>query len=392
VIRTVGRKLPPVWLAAAALAAGWGAVYTVARWTLFFAILPIHEDARITYAAAAAGLRFGWASIYDQASLRLMSAPFPLDQQRIDSTTQYSNTPLLAWIFAPLTAVPEPVAYGLWTLVSLGALVWAWYIVAPYTGLAKITLLLLALALWPVLLSFYFGQPIIMVLALVATSWWLCNHDRPLAGGAVLAVALVLKPHIVFLVPLALLAGGRYRAVIGCVAAGVVLGLAILVTLGPSGMASWSDTLKNRQGEAAYDASYTLASMVGLGPVTYFMWTLQAAAALVVARLRRAELEIVFAVGVLGSVCAGIYLHPADYSMLILAAWLVLRTAPNMWHRVWLLMGIATMQLLTLGPPTLQLLWDAAWLVILVFSSYAGSGASAPATRQEAASAVRAGT
>jgi hypothetical protein len=380
-----------LWLAAAAVAAGWGAVYTIARWTLFFVLVPIHEDARITYVAAEAGIRYGWSMIYDLPTLRSLSSPFPVDQHTVDSTNTYINTPLWAWLFAPLTAVPEPVAYGLWTLLSLAALVWAWYIAAPYGGLAKITLLLLALAMWPVLLSFYFGQPTIVLLGLVATAWWLCVHDRPLAAGVALALATALKPHLVIIVPVALLATGRYRPVIGWAAGGTVLGIATLFALGPTGLMSWWHALRLVQSDPA-NAYYTLGSLLGFGPLTYAMLALQGAAAVVIARWRRTELEIVFAAGVLGSVSAAVYLHQADYSMLVLAGWLVLRTSPPLWHRLWLLIGVFTMQALTMGPPTPQLIWDAAWLAILLVSSFVGSGASAPATRPTTASAARVDT
>jgi Glycosyltransferase family 87 len=358
-----------MWLAAAAVAAAWGAVYCFARWTVFFVLLPIHEDVRITYVAAEAGLRYGWSTIYDLGTLRALSTAFPASQHHIDSSATYINPPLWAWLFAPLTLFSEPVAYLLWSIVSLAALVWAWYIAAPYAGLAKITLLLLAVAMWPVLLSFYFGQPTIVMLGLVATAWWLCTRDRPLAAGAALALATALKPQVVFLVPLALLVSGRYRVAIGGAAAGVALTVATIITLGPTGLMSWWQALKLVQGDPAH-AYYTLAFLFGFGPVTYALWAVQGVAALLIARWRRAELEIVFAAGILGSVAVAFHLHQADYSMLILAAWLVLRTSPPLWHRMWLLIGIATMQAVTLGPPTLELLWDAGWLGILAASSF----------------------
>jgi hypothetical protein len=360
---------PPLWLAAAAVAAAWGAVYCIARWTVFYALLPIHEDVRITYVAAEAGLRYGWSAIYDLPTLRALSSVFPASQHHIDSSATYINPPLWAWLFAPLTLFSEPVAYALWSLVSLAALVWAWHIAAPYTGLARATLLLVAVAMWPVLLSFYFGQPTIVMLGLVATAWWLCARDRPLAAGVALALATALKPQIVFLVPVALLVSGRYRPFIGWAAAGAVLTLATAVTLGPAGLTSWWQALKLVQGDSAH-AYYTLAYLFGFGPLTYLLWAIQATAAMLVARWRRAELEVVFAAGILGSVAVAFHLHQADYSMLILAAWLVLRTSPPLWHRIWLLAGIATLQSVTLGPPTLELIWDAGWLAILVVTSY----------------------
>lgn len=374
---------PPLWLAAAALASGWGAVYTILRWTVFYIAFPLHMDVRIWYVAAEAGLRYGWATIYDLDTLRSLSSSFPAGEHYINASAAYPYPPLLAWLFVPLTAVSEPVAYLLWTLISLGALVWAWYIAAPYQGLPKLTLLLLAIAMWPVLLSFYFGQAIIVMLALVATAWWFCAQERPLAAGIALALATALKPQLVILIPLALLASGRYQAVIGWMVGCALLGVASIVALGPSGLMGWWQSLKYVQADPAHTAS-TLVYMFGLGPLTYALWAVEGAAALVIARWRRSELEIVFAAGILGSVAVSFHLHQADYSMLILAGWLVLRTAPSLWHCVWLLVGILTMQAMTLAPPPPQLIWDAGWLGILMFSTSSRRGAPAPATQRAA--------
>ncbi len=101
---------------------------------------------------------------------------------------------------------------------------------------------------------------------------------------------------------------------------------------------------------------------------------------------------MVFAAGLLGSLAVSVHLHLYDYSTLVLAAWLFLRTDPPLWQRLWLLVGVLTMQALALGLPAPQLIWDAGWLAILVVSSFFGSGASGPATRPAAASGAHAGT
>jgi hypothetical protein len=364
-------RRPPLWLAAAAVAAGWGAVYSIGRWIVLFALGPVHEDIRFTYVAAEAGLRYGWSTIYDPATLRSLSVSFPPGEQVIGSHLTYINPPLLAWLFAPLTAVSEPVAYAVWTALSFGALVWAWHLAAPYTGLAKFTLLLLVLALWPVLLAFYSGQPSVVLFLLVTLAWWLSAHERPLAAGAALALATFLKPQAVALIPLALLVSGRYRHVVGWVLLCAALGLASIVTLGPSGLLGWWHSLQDVQADPAH-ASNTLARLFGLGPLTYALWALQGMIALFVAWRRRRELEIVFAVGILGSAAVAFHFHEWDYTLLVLAAWLVLRTSPPRWHRLFLLAGVLPMQLMTYGPsfPGLdliapQLVWDAAWLAIL---------------------------
>jgi hypothetical protein len=87
---------------------------------------------------------------------------------------------------------------------------------------------------------------------------------------------------------------------------------------------------------------------------------------------RRRDLEVVFAAGILGSATVAFHFHEWDYTLLVLAAWLVLRTSPSRRHRLWLAVGILPMQLMTYGPAAAglaliapQLLWDAGWLVVL---------------------------
>jgi Glycosyltransferase family 87 len=385
------RSRPPLWLAAAAVASAWGAVYDVGRWVFSYVTYPVHEDVRIWYVAAEAGLRYGWSTIYNLDTLRALSASFPNGQTNIDSSTAYVSPPLLAWLFAPLTALPEPVAYGLWAGLSLLALAWAWHVCAPYAGIAKLALLFLGLALWPVMDAFYRGQPVIIVLALVVGAWWLTARDRQVAAGAVLAVATALKPQLVFLVPAALLVSGRYRVVVSWAAVCAVLAGAFAVSLGPAGLMSWWNALTVLESNAEH-AYFTLAYLFGFGPLTYVLLVVQGAVALAIAWRRRRDMDVVFAVGLVGSLTASIHLHLYDYSSLALAAWLILRTSPPLWHRLWLLVGVVTMQALALGLPAPQLIWDAGWLAILVVSSFFGSGASAPATRPAIASDARAGT
>jgi hypothetical protein len=385
------RARPPLWLAAAALAAGWGAIYDIGRWIFAFATFPAHEDVRIYYVAAQAGLRYGWATIYDIPTLRSLSSGFAGGQTNIDSSATYISPPLLAWLFIPLSALSEPAAYALWAALSLAALIWMWQIAAPYQRLAKVALLLLAVALWPVLDAFYRGQPVLVLLALVAAAWWLTKGDRHLAAGVALAFATALKPQVVYLVPLALLASGRYRVVLAWAGACVVLAITFVVSLGQAGLQSWWQSLQlvESNGEHAY---FTLAYLFGFGPLTYALLAVFGIVALAIAWRRKDDLEMVFAAGLLGSLAVSVHLHLYDYATLVLAAWLVLRISPPLWHRLWLLAGVVTMQALALGWPVPQLVWDTGWLAILVVSSFFGSGAAGPATRPATSSGARAGT
>jgi len=357
---------PPLWLAAGAVASGWAAVYSIGRWIAYFVQHPIHEDVRLIYVAAEAGTRYGWSTIYNEGTLRTLSSSFPADDRTIDSVLTYLHPPLLAWTFAPLTVFPEPVAYVLWTAISVAALVFAWHLAAPYQGLAKLTLLLVAIGLWPVMQAFYYGQPTFLVIALVAVAWWLIRREQMLAAGIALALATALKPQVVFMIPICLLVAGRFKAVVGWAGACAVLAALSAVALGPAGLASYWEALRLGQADVGH-TFFTVAYLFGLhlGPATYAVLAVQGIACLYVAWSRREDLDIVFAAGLLGTLMVSIHLHQPDYSNLVLAAWLVLRGTPSLAHRLWFGVGIVTMQVLTLGQPVPQLLWDAGWLTIL---------------------------
>ena len=255
-------------------------------------------------------------------------------------------------------------AYLAWTLLSLGLLVWMWHVAAPYDGLAKLTLLLAALALWPVMEVFFYGSPTLVLLALVTLAWWLMRREQMLAAGVALAFATVLKPQVLLMVPVCLLFAGRIRTVLGWAAGCVLLGAASVAALGMTGLAGFWQALQAVQSDTGH-AYFTIAYLTGLGAVTYAILALQGAACVVVAWRRRDDLDVVFAVGLLGSLMVSFHLHQPDYVNLLVAAWFVLRGNPSWFHRGWLALGFVTMQLLTVGLPAPQLVWDVVWLAIL---------------------------
>ena len=357
---------PPLWLAAAAVASFWAAVFGFVRLTKVFLGDPYANDFRVFYAAAKVGLDAGWSHIYDGGLLRGASASFPIQDSTIDSAHYYVNPPLLAWIIAPLTAVPEPVAFALWTALGLAAFVVAWAVASPFKGLARITLLLLGLALWSVNESLRFGQPTLLLMALVAIAWQQTRQERPVMAGALLAVAVMLKPQDVILVPVALLVSGRMPVFISFVGWAAALSIVSVLSVGSVGINEYIGAAVIVQADRMhyYD---TAAYVFGVGPGAYAAELGLGVLAMAVAYLRRTELEIVFALGILGSVMASPHMHELDYSVDLLAAWLVLRTGPPLVHRFWLLAGVPACQFtaLAIGNPLAELLWQVGWLGIL---------------------------
>ncbi|HET9781465.1 MAG TPA: glycosyltransferase family 87 protein [Candidatus Dormibacteraeota bacterium] len=372
-------KRPPLWLAAAAIASLWAGAHAIAVWIFLFMAMPVHEDARLIYVAAQAGLRHGWSTMYDQPTLRALSVSFPPGQQTIDAVYTYVHPPLVAWLFAPLTMFSEPFAYLLWTVLSFAALIFAWHIAAPYTGIAKAVLLLTAIGLWPLVSAFYYGQPITYVIACVVGSWWLATHDRPLAAGAALALATALKPQLMWMLPVALLAAGRMRIVIGWVAGCAVMAALFVVALGSSGVASWVNALALNQADPAHTVN-TLIHLFGLGPLTIVLWALFGLGAIAVAYRQRRDVDMVFTAGLVGTALVTFHFHELDYSVLILAAWFFLRTSPPIWERLWLIAGIGALELLAVASfagaawdipsHAAVIVWLASWLGILVVASF----------------------
>jgi len=368
-------RRPPLALAAATVAAAWGAIYSLGRWVVGYVTIPIHDDVRYDYVAAQAGLRYGWSKIYNLDILRQLSAGFPAPQNTIHPGGTFINPPLLAWLWAPLVVFPEPVAYLIWTVLGLAALVWAWYLAAPYSGLGKLAMLLAGLALWPVMEAFYFGQPTMFVLALVATSWWLMRRESMVWAGIALAVATTLKPQVVIMIPVCLLAAGRLKPLVAYAATGALITAVSALSLGASGLNDFWQTLKWIQTDAGH-SFFTVAFLFGMGPLTYTVLAVQGAACVFVAWRRRDDLDIVFALGLLGSLMVAFHLHQPDYSNLLLAAWFVLRGTTSLAHKAWLGLGFVTMQVLTMGNPAPQLVWNAIWLG--AFLAFGGSSQTLP--------------
>src|ERR1700682_3172095 len=160
-------QLPPLGLAASALAAGLLAAFGGVRGLGHFLSDPNAEDFRLQLVAARIGITNGWSHIYDFDLQRAASAGIG----PIDSIHLFVNPPPTAWIAAPLAGLPVSTGYLIWTLISLAAFVAAWWLVFPGSRLAGVTVLLVSLALWPVHYQFWLGQWGAVTLALLALLW-----------------------------------------------------------------------------------------------------------------------------------------------------------------------------------------------------------------------------
>lgn len=347
--------LPPLWLAASAMAAAITVVFGVQRWIAHFAVDPTGEDTRVWIVAARIGLAHGWSRIYD---LDLQRA------QAIDLAHIYLSPPPAAWLITPLAGLPVPSSYLIWTLVNLAGLCVVCWMVCPGTRFVRLTVLLVSLAIWPMHYQFWQGQWVVADVVFLALAWWLLDRDRPLLAGAMLAIPFFFKPQDVALVPLALVISGRWRPVASFAVVGGVLASASAASLGAHGLGAWMNDLALARANP-FTGPMTFSTLLGRGAAATAVEVALGVLALGLAWYRRDRLDLVFALGLVGTTASASYLHEDDVAILVLAAWIMLRGRPSIVQRGWLLAGIAAAQFISLGLAIPMLLWEAGWIGVL---------------------------
>jgi glycosyl transferase family 87 len=324
--------------AAGAVTAVLFALFDLYQWALAYAGDKFHNDFTFYYTAARIGLLHGWPHIYDlqlqQAYLDALGSGI-----HIAELARYISPPPVAWAAAPLTVLPYTAALGAWTIMLLAAVVLTWRLAAPGAGLARLIYVAAALGWLPVIYALQLEQPGPFVALGVAASYALLRANRQVWAGVALG-ALALKPQLAFLVPIALLAAGRYRAFLASAAALGFLAVASMMSLGTGGIADYMDRLSFAS-SVPVNREFTIAPLIGNLAVTRGVQVLIAIWSLaLVYRMRNRGPEWIFIPALVGGLLASPYLHLDDFLMLGLAGWLVLRTKTASWTWAYVL-GLA---------------------------------------------------
>ena len=321
-----------------------------------------HEPPGIDFhtykAAAVVGLEQGWSHIYDQAVVAVA-------QKQLDpgeASQPFLSPPTVAWLAAVLVPLPYTPSYYVWAVLMLaayaGALAWS----ISSRGIARWILIGAAIAPWWVLEAVRVGQVVPLVAASLAVSWRLLREDRNVAAGLVLSL-LLLKPNTAFVVPLAVLAAGRFRTFATLSAAGAFLAVIALITVGGEGAFDYWSQLTGSLPTGA-DA-LTLERALGFtGPAITVLRIVIIVAVLVAAfRLRRSP-GLVLVAGIVGSLIAVPYLHASDLCLLAVAAVIVWEERPVLAWRVPVAVGwLLTSPYVIFGPPLQR--WPLAELAFL---------------------------
>ncbi len=365
-------RRPPIWLAA----------YTVVLviWLLglylplFFAAFPRTIDSldfSNYYAGARIGMEHGWNRIYDlglqqQVFYQLHPAADVFDWRRY-----FVSPPPVAWLVAPLAPLPLVPAFWIFAGLSAAAFGAAGWLAVPGRGIGRVALFLTAACTFPVLIAIQTGQVVPLIAAATVLAWWLARRGREVLAGLVL-VALVLKPQVAIVVPVALLVAGRRRLFLAWLVGAALLTAAALASLGGQGLEQLRAELSLEQGQGA-NLAWTLAGLFGSGPVTLGLELACGGAALVIAyRLRGRGLDLVVVAGILGTLLTAPYHNPSDFAILAPAAWLYLRSTVPLWQWAWLAVGLLATYLAAGFGPALLLVFTLGWLVLLAVEAGRG--------------------
>ena len=318
-----GNRWRNLGVAAAAPAAVLFAAWDLYKWLEAYASDHFHNDLTFYLAAARIGVTHGWGSIYD-LSLQQVELDAMGSRIHIAELARYISPPPVAWLALPLTPLPYDVAYWVWSALLLVALAWTWYLAAPGPGHVRFLHLVAALGWLPVIYGLQLGQPGLLVALGVAGSYALLRSGRQFPAGLALGV-IVLKPQLAFLIPIALLVSGRYRAFAGAAAVLAFLAVASAINVGPGGIATYQERLSFAAG-VPVNRELTLDVFIGNVMVTRLIQVTIAIWALALAyRLRKGPIEWIFVIALVGGLLASPYLHLDDLVMLGLAGWLFLR-------------------------------------------------------------------
>lgn len=294
---------------------------------------PIGIDFHTYLAAATVGVHQGWSLIYDQSLVAAAQKQLVPDQ----IAQPFLSPPTDAWLTAPLTLLPYWTAYWIWAALTLGvfafSLVWA----ARSKGLMRWIIAAAALAPWWALHAVNLGQVSPLVAAGVVLATRLVRERRDPAAGLALTL-LYLKPNTAFLVPVALLVAGRYRAFVTWAAAGVVIAVVAFASMGIGGVNAYLSQLTGTLPEGASNLTLEGAFGVG-GTLALTLRAVIAAVTLVTAYRFRHSPGLAIAVGVLGSLLVVPYLHGSDLCLFSAAAWIVWEERTGVQWRLALAVG-----------------------------------------------------
>jgi hypothetical protein len=152
---------------------------------------------------------------------------------------QYDNPPLGAWLLQPLTYLTPHVALAAFLLLTAIAVGAAGWLLRHHLSRDPRHLLIgiLAFASLPAAMTFAYGQWDGLLALAVTGAYVALQRDRQVLAGMLIAV-LLLKPQLIWLVPIVVIIAGSWRLLCGIMIGAFAFGLSSIAILG------WTDTFQ----------------------------------------------------------------------------------------------------------------------------------------------------
>ena len=198
-----------------------------------------HQDFLSFYLGGLTARKAGFSHLYDvdliaQLQLGLLGAH--------RNVVPFTRPPVYALLIAPLTLLPLAPAFWVWVSAQVGALLACWRWLALRFGYDA---LIFAALYFPTSVGIYNGQDPIWMLAIFLGSYALLERERELAAGAALGLGLI-KFHLLFLIPAAMILDRRWRMLAGFCATGAALAGASILLGGPGIVGAYYTLLLGR--------------------------------------------------------------------------------------------------------------------------------------------------
>ncbi len=222
------------------------------------------------------GGRMSWtdiAHIYDMSVVDHAQA-WLLGAGAHDRPFPYPPSTLL--IFAPLGALPFWLASAIWMIPTFLAFAVTAVTISPrHRWLAAGLILLAPATIWAAIS----GQCVFLTGALALNGVRLLNR-RPVLAGVLLGLAAAIKPTVLLMAPVALIAGGHWRALIAAGLAGLAMMALSALIWGIEPWLAWfayapkylATITANRAYVQGIVAPAGLAARIGLSGEPLFLW------------------------------------------------------------------------------------------------------------------------
>ena len=225
----------------------------------------------------------------------------------------FTRPAFYAHVLKPLAALPFYPALMLWKLILiaavLGSVILLWRLSQEYALLCAISL--------PLLLSIGNNQDVALLLLIAAGSLVLLRGDRGLAAGLLLSLCAI-KFHLLVLVPVALLAARKWRALGGFLAGMAVLAAA---SVGLDGVASIPQYAAILMGPVINPHPEQMGNLRTLAAAIHLPRAEIGLAILVIllacAAMRAREVEVCLTFAIAGGLILAPHVYPQDFAFLL---------------------------------------------------------------------------